>query len=494
MKGTNKGNEVTSEFFEKQEQPNMSEYRDFTALSQVGFTSVYKVRRYGKWYILKTLGEEYRGKEPYESLLKKDFEIGITLDHVNIVRYLDYVNVPGYGNAITMEYVDGHTLDIFLSSAPDLEMKIRVFDQILNGVEYLHMHQIVHRDLKPQNIIISTNTDTVKIIDLGLADKSDYAILKESAGTRGYAAPEVIQNKEQADARADIYSLGKVLADMHLPSVYNKVISKCIHSQKEKRYQSIHELREAFNTKKRSLTWPTWLAAALVLAILSFFVIKKNHSDNQTDHNTVSQAKTDIHMSQNNQHTKVNSETSINETYPQKNEVDSPHKKGADVPQTAPLNTNDEATIETSKQGGEDITQHTADSIKLFNSLVAQGYKGIDKIFDKYKGLGKTDTINIFAFNQKKEKCTREMTDFVKPLLQKLGYPKTVGGRKLYWCMKFHSEEAVDKLSETYKVRPLTWKEERDIRREIRHRNYVQQRKADSVRNARNQGTEAAAL
>lgn len=40
--------------------------------------------------------------------------------------------------------------------------------QLLQGLDFLHMNMVLHRDLKPENILISSR-GKVKIADFGLA-------------------------------------------------------------------------------------------------------------------------------------------------------------------------------------------------------------------------------------------------------------------------------------------------------------------------------------
>ena len=44
----------------------------------------------------------------------------------------------------------------------------RYFQQIINGVEYLHLCNITHRDLKPENILLD-NKKRIRISDFGLS-------------------------------------------------------------------------------------------------------------------------------------------------------------------------------------------------------------------------------------------------------------------------------------------------------------------------------------
>lgn len=467
----NEEHNISSEFFERQQLPDMYEYSDFTALSEEGFAVVYKVRRFGRWYILKTLGEEYRGKEPYESLLRKDFEIGIALSHANIVRYLDFVYLPAYGYAISMEYVEGQDMDAFLASRPSLQLKMQVFNRVLDGVEYLHAHQIVHRDLKPGNIIVGGNGDTVKIIDLGLADKADFAILKEPAGTRGYAAPEIADGREVADAAADVFSLGKVLADMQMPARFDGVIARCTRKSKDGRYQNIKELREAFNRKRRRLS-PVLLAIISVAAVLCAIAIAVIGGHGQSSGSDT-----------------VKTAAAGGAAMQKKSEEESPATaKGISLATGEAEDTAvPQVGSETREPGDMSLSKEEIDSIRHFNKLATQGYKGIEKIFDKYSGNGKTDTITTDQLYSLKIKCSKEMDALMMDIF-KTDDLEGVGNIDLFQRLYNYGMKALDKLAETYYVRKLTDKELRSKKR----RTIARLHKADSVRNAaRSQGKEA---
>lgn len=65
--------------------------------------------------------------------------------------------------------------------------------QILRALIYLHKRGIVHRDLKPQNMLFEADSDTLKIIDFGIAiKKRPDEVLNSRLGTPYYIAPEVL--------------------------------------------------------------------------------------------------------------------------------------------------------------------------------------------------------------------------------------------------------------------------------------------------------------
>ena len=124
---------------------------------------------------------------------------------------------------------------------------ILIFEQILNGVEYIHANKIIHRDLKPDNIFIKKLPDKfiVKIGDFGLATcesnspslttcESNYkGKITKYIGTETYAAPEQYYNSI-ATTYSDIYSLGIILLELIYPFKTNMGRYTTIANLKEK--------------------------------------------------------------------------------------------------------------------------------------------------------------------------------------------------------------------------------------------------------------------
>lgn len=141
-----------------------------------------------------------------------------------------------------MEYIDGQTLDSWLRSKPSLRQRHQILNEILDAIQYLHSKQIIHGDLKPGNILITNGGNHIKLLDLGLADKDEFA--QSNLGcTKRYAAPEQIRG-ENIDNRTDIFALGAIIR-LLFPHQYLCIVRKCTRSRKEHRYSSIASLRRA---------------------------------------------------------------------------------------------------------------------------------------------------------------------------------------------------------------------------------------------------------
>lgn len=145
----------------------------------------------------------------------------LKLDHPNIVKFLNfYENEEGL--FLIMEYVDGITLDDFITNKNGLIVEKRayeMFSQILNAFAYAHKKGVIHRDIKPANIMLTNDNEgsfVAKVLDFGIAkiiSESNDDEKGQIMGTPAYMSPEQVQGKN-VDERSDIYSLGVLLHQM----------------------------------------------------------------------------------------------------------------------------------------------------------------------------------------------------------------------------------------------------------------------------------------
>ncbi len=276
-------NDISSSGFVIQENNSeiISSFHSIKEIETKGYSCLYTATKFGKKVILKGLKPEFKKERFYQDLLKKEFEISYFLDHPNIVKIIDFQNILNIGDCIVMEYVEGVTLREFVESQRieeaqnrrDKRVYEKIFNELLDAMEYFHSKQIIHRDLKPDNILITNNGNNVKIIDFGLSDADDYVILKQAAGTRKYAAPEQLIPNNTIDCRADIYSLGIILKN-NFPKSYHKIAEKCAQQDKEKRFSSVGDIRNFIKRKKITKITAAVSLILLLLFALSFAVTK----------------------------------------------------------------------------------------------------------------------------------------------------------------------------------------------------------------------------
>ena len=244
--------DLNSGFIEEDNINIANQFSNFELIhnSKNGYSELYKAKRYGKWYVLKRLTDNEKDNPRYQSLLEKEFDIAIQLSHQNVVQTVTFEDIPQLGICIVQEFIDGVTWnDFFSKNNISKKETFRILGELCDALTYIHNKQIVHRDIKPNNILITRDGHHVKLIDFGLADKDDFDILKEPAGTTAFASPEQ-QKRNKIDNRSDIYALGKIIQDVSYQSLkIRKIIKKCLEENPEKRFRSALDVKKKLNSK-----------------------------------------------------------------------------------------------------------------------------------------------------------------------------------------------------------------------------------------------------
>ena len=242
------------------------EFTELQELPSRGYCGLLKAKRYGRWFLLKYLKPEYRSQAVYQQMLRKEFEILMTLVHPSVLQVIGMEDVIMPDNSkvtcLITEWIDGVTLKEFLSTDSSKQERSKIALEIAEALSYIHSQQIAHRDLKPSNIMVTHNGHNAKIIDFGLADTDAHAILKQPAGTVQYMAPEQMESSV-SDCRNDIYSFGLILDELRLGRFYQGIIRKCLLPI-DRRYQNMDLV--IADIRKRQKNW--WGMIALVLGLL----------------------------------------------------------------------------------------------------------------------------------------------------------------------------------------------------------------------------------
>jgi eukaryotic-like serine/threonine-protein kinase len=147
------------------------------------------------------------------------------LEHPSIVPVYD-LGVDADGNEyFTMKRISGRTLASVLRALADhdaaavaefpLQSRLTVFRQVCLAIAYAHSRGVIHRDLKPANVMVG-DFGEVYVLDWGIAAVADEPAQHDEQllGTPGYMAPEQLDDPNQVDARADVYSLGAILFEL----------------------------------------------------------------------------------------------------------------------------------------------------------------------------------------------------------------------------------------------------------------------------------------
>ncbi len=196
-------------------------YRVEGVLGQGAMSVVYRATdgRTGQPVALKLLRGELLAAAERNAVLARfgrEAEIGLKLDHRNIVRVHDYGMLDAaHGGApyLAMELIQGKELKHYLEADTPLSVQQggALMAAVLDALAFAHARNIIHRDIKPANIVVEADL-TPKLADFGIAQisSSDLTQAGDLLGTPAYMAPEVLRG-EKADARSDLFSAGVVL-------------------------------------------------------------------------------------------------------------------------------------------------------------------------------------------------------------------------------------------------------------------------------------------
>jgi serine/threonine protein kinase/tetratricopeptide (TPR) repeat protein len=204
----------------------------------------------------------------------REAQTASALNHTNICTIHDIGEQDGR-SFIVMEYLQGTTLkDRLAAGTMSLPTALDVGIQIADALEAAHSAGIVHRDIKPANVFVGPR-ERVKVLDFGLAKsgpatpQADVTTMTGTRhgvvmGTAAYMAPEQARG-EAVDHRADIWSFGLVLYEMvkgmrpaqavrlrvEASPELERIVSKCLETERELRYQHAADLRTDLERLRR---------------------------------------------------------------------------------------------------------------------------------------------------------------------------------------------------------------------------------------------------
>ncbi len=264
----------------------IAHYRIEKSIGRGGMGEVYLAldTRLNRQVALKKLPDLYSSDPAFLRRFRNEAQAAATLNHPNVATIYS-VETFEEKPFITMEYVDGKTLDAATpASGLDIRKFLEYFIQLAGALQHAHEKGITHRDLKPGNIMI-TSGGVPKILDFGLAQSSGAALSKSGfsagitapgqvIGTPSYMSPEQAEGKD-VDHRSDIFSFGVVMyealtglrpftGDSHaevvsnllksdpvpireirpeVPSLIVRLVNRCLIKRRRDRLQQMQEVR-----------------------------------------------------------------------------------------------------------------------------------------------------------------------------------------------------------------------------------------------------------
>jgi serine/threonine-protein kinase len=264
----------------------------YTVVERVGAGGmglVYKAidRRLGKTVALKLIQAQAALRPAAQERFRRELALAQQVSHANVCRVHDLGDIEGTV-FISMEYVEGQTLEVLIHSMGHLSptQTVALGRQMCAGLAAIHERGIVHRDLKPGNVMVD-RLGHVLLMDFGMAYHKDQERLTQEGtvfGTLAYLSPE--QARGQAEFRSDVYAVGLILYEMltgrrppgddgplplalrpaeeicpppshfspEVPGALDAIVMRCLERDAGARFASTQELGEALGTLGSSVT------------------------------------------------------------------------------------------------------------------------------------------------------------------------------------------------------------------------------------------------
>ena len=271
----------------------------YTIVEEVGaggMGHVYKAidRNLGKTVALKLVRPAAAGQGLARERFRRELALAQAVTHPNVCRVHDLGEVEG-ALYISMEFVEGQTLDDLIQSVGHLSAKqtVALGRQICAGLQAIHERGIVHRDLKPGNIMVDRSGHAI-LMDFGLAFHQGTDRLTGAGsvlGTLAYLSPEQARGRT-TDHRSDLYGVGLILFEMltgkhppgdessvplalrdadercpapsrlvsDIPAALDTIVLRCVEREPERRFPSAADLETALGGAAAGL--PSSSAAA----------------------------------------------------------------------------------------------------------------------------------------------------------------------------------------------------------------------------------------
>lgn len=169
-------------------------------------------------------GEAVEERATLEARFVREVAMMSKVQHKNLVKFIGACKDPVM--VIATELLPAMSLRKYmLNLRPkllELHVAIGFALDIAQAMDCLHANGIMHRDLKPDNLLLTANQKSVKLVDFGLArEESLTEMMTAETGTYRWMAPELYStvtlrqgDKKHYNNKVDVYSFSIVLWEL----------------------------------------------------------------------------------------------------------------------------------------------------------------------------------------------------------------------------------------------------------------------------------------
>ncbi|XP_049354663.1 CBL-interacting protein kinase 18-like [Solanum verrucosum] len=216
----------------------MQKYELGRLLGQGNFGKVYYGRdlKSGQTVAIKVIDKEKVQKAGLTEQTKREISVMAMVKHPHVVQLYEVMATKSKIYFVIEHAKGGELFNKLTKGRLKEDVARKLFQQLINAVEFCHSRDVYHRDLKPENLLLDENGN-LKVSDFGLSalaeSKRQDGLLHTTCGTPAYVAPEVISRKGYEGVKADIWSCGVILFvllagylpfyDSNLMNLYRKI-------------------------------------------------------------------------------------------------------------------------------------------------------------------------------------------------------------------------------------------------------------------------------
>jgi serine/threonine-protein kinase len=190
--------------------------------------------------------------------------------HPNIVRIIDFFeedNLP----CLVMDFVKGENFYHLIQDKGILSEKFAIdyIKQIADALSICHQNGIIHRDAHPGNMILRENSNTVILIDFGLAGNVNSQSINQAANLAFAPWEQMLETEKSANI--DVYTLAAslfylVTGDTPIASLARKMSNRDLIEPKQLNSRISDKLNQAIvkglelEPKNRPQSMEEWVA------------------------------------------------------------------------------------------------------------------------------------------------------------------------------------------------------------------------------------------
>lgn len=186
-------------------------------LGQGGFGITYKATHcyLNQTVVIKTLNNSLHNPTEFSRLKQRFIDEARCLarfQHPQIVRVNDFFRERDLP-FIVMDYIPGKTLAEVVQGPLPEHQAIHYIRQAGDAVRVMHQNGLLHRDIKPHNLILRAGTQSVILIDFGVAREFTSNVTQANTGllSAGYAPIEQYLPQHRWTPATDVYALAATL-------------------------------------------------------------------------------------------------------------------------------------------------------------------------------------------------------------------------------------------------------------------------------------------